>query len=487
MKTDRSAWACLFVVALAGCPTRTVYDSDGGGGGKTAQGGSRGGGAAGGASGRGFESAGSGGGPAGGGAGARGSAGIDGGNGGGSAGIGGINAGTGGVNPGTGGNNTSAGGIGGVSPGTGGKANGSGGQGGGNNCTGACCRDSDCNACESCSAAHVCTRVANQADPSGQCAGTCDAAGSCKSKKGQSCTATVGGCIAGSICSADGNCCNQSCGTEATCRGTCAGRADGSCSYPTAVCGTASCSGTGFIDKGTCANGSCQMPAPAACPGGFACSGSACKTICSGNGDCIDPDYCSSGSCVPLKSSGQICSLSGQCASGICNGRCCNAGLPCTCPQPSTSNLLQNPGFDTSVAGWSIGTGPSNVTWRQNDVMSCPFSGALHIENATGSAASQTVSQCVSISSQTTYDFGVYMQSSAGYTHCDVDFFPVAGCLGDGVNQFDGIWLNVNWSNDMATNLSSGNYRSARVYCWAEAGVNLDIDMIYLTPSPGTY
>jgi hypothetical protein len=119
--------------------------------------------------------------------------------------------------------------------------------------------------------------------------------------------------------------------------------------------------------------------------------------------------------------------------------------------------------------------------------MSCPFSGALHIENATGSAASQTVSQCVSISSQTKYDFGVYMQSSAGYTHCDVDFFPVAGCLGDGVNQFDGIWLNVNWSNDMATNLSSGNYRSARVYCWAEAGVNLDIDMIYLTPSPGTY
>jgi hypothetical protein len=120
--------------------------------------------------------------------------------------------------------------------------------------------------------------------------------------------------------------------------------------------------------------------------------------------------------------------------------------------------------------------------------MSCPFSGALHVANDNGSGNSQTVSQCVSISSPMTYNFGVYMQTAGGgYTHCDVDFFPAAGCSGGGINQLDDVWLNVNWSGSMATSLTNNAYTSAQVYCWAEAGVGLDIDMIYLTPSPGTF
>jgi hypothetical protein len=134
-----------------------------------------------------------------------------------------------------------------------------------------------------------------------------------------------------------------------------------------------------------------------------------------------------------------------------------------------------------------VGSGSATVSWRANDVNSCPFSGALHIDNSTGSGDSQSVFQCVSISMQTTYNFGGYMQSSGGYTHCDVEFFPSAGCTGVGVNQLDGVWLNVNWSGNMAASLPSGSYTSALVYCWAEANVNLDVDMLYLTPAPGGF
>ena len=230
------------------------------------------------------------------------------------------------------------------------------------------------------------------------------------------------------------------------------------------------------------------MPAATACTGGFICSGSACKTSCSGATDCVSGDYCSANACLTQKSPGALCAAASECASGLCSGRCCNAGVACTCPQPSAANLLQNAGFDTNLSGWTVGTGSAAVSWQANDVMSCPFSGALHIDNSGGTGDSQTVSQCVSISMQTTYDFGVRMQTGAGgYTHCDVDFFPAAGCSGAGVNEADNIWLNVGWSGDLSTSLPSGGYTSARVYCWAEAGVILDADMIYLTPAPGTF
>ena len=39
----------------------------------------------------------------------------------------------------------------------------------------------------------------------------------------------------------------------------------------------------------------------------------------------------------------------------------------------------------------------------------------------------------------------------------------------------------------MATTIDAGNMVSARIYCWAEAGVSLNFDMVYLTPSPGKF
>jgi hypothetical protein len=465
----RFAWLWAALVSV-GCGSAVIKNPDGGAGASGV------GGAAGGAGTAGHGATGGQGGAAAnaGGAGGKSAGGAAGGEVGGAAGGG---SGAGVAGSGAGGSAGAAGG--------GGKA--AGGAAGSGSCTGDCCQDSDCGSCQSCSSAHVCTTVKNQADPSGQCAGTCDSNGVCKSKKGQSCTATSGGCLAGTTCGPDGYCCNQSCGTDATCAGTCAGRSDGSCVYPSASCGTASCSGTNVIARGTCANGACQMPAAAACTGGFICSGTACKTSCSGISDCVSGDYCSGNACLAQLGAGQVCTTADQCASGLCGGRCCNAGVACTCPVKSNSNLLQNAGFDTNISGWTVDSGSASVSWRANDVKSCPFSGALHIDNTTATGDSQIVFQCVSISMQTTYDFGVYMQSSGGYTHCDVEFFPSAGCQGVGVNQLDDIWLNVGWSGDMATTLPSGSYTSAKVYCWAEAYVALDIDMIYLTPSPGTF
>jgi len=50
---------------------------------------------------------------------------------------------------------------------------------------GGCCRDSDCpGACQACSAGHTCVPATGRDDPNGRCAGTCDATGACRSKRG---------------------------------------------------------------------------------------------------------------------------------------------------------------------------------------------------------------------------------------------------------------------------------------------------------------
>ncbi len=203
----------------------------------------------------------------------------------------------------------------------------------------ACCTAADCpGLCQTCNASHACVAAVSQVDPNGRCLGTCDSTGACKSKQGQSCTAVAGGCVSGTTCSADGICCESactspcmacdisgslglckavtsgsphaghtSCGTDATCAGTCAGKADGSCSYPISDCGAGStCSGGSLIGQSTCSNGICVAPAPQTCPstgcnstthkcndpcptGTTACGTSCCAFV---NGPCaVTQDY----------------------------------------------------------------------------------------------------------------------------------------------------------------------------------------------------
>jgi len=143
--------------------------------------------------------------------------------------------------------------------------------------------------------------------------------------------------------------------------------------------------------------------------------------------------------------------------------------------------------MDKQLTGWTIGSGTATVSWDANDPNSCPYSGSAKISNLSATGDSQMVSQCVPVSRQTTYNFGVTMQASGGYTHCGVDIFPSANCQGAGITQFDDVWLNVSWSDDMATTIATGNMVSARVYCWTESSVALNFDMVYLTPAPGKF
>ena len=137
----------------------------------------------------------------------------------------------------------------------------------------------------------------------------------------------TGGCIAGTTC-ADNTCCDRacgepcmacnlathegtctaissgepasghgSCGTDAQCKGSCTGRSDGQCTYPTSACGSPSCSETRVIQGGHCASGSCTPDQPQDCGGGLVCSGSACKTSCTLDSDCRSDYFCSSTAC----------------------------------------------------------------------------------------------------------------------------------------------------------------------------------------------
>ncbi len=147
-----------------------------------------------------------------------------------------------------------------------------------------------CMKCDS--TTHACVAAKSADDPNGRCAGTCDAAGACKSKQGQTCNTGRGGCVSGTTCSPDGVCCDTACtgscvacdiaGHQGTCTnlsagatphsdhtacggtGTCAGScgSNGTCSFPTSACGSATCSSTTAVTAaGTCSNGSCVKPA----------------------------------------------------------------------------------------------------------------------------------------------------------------------------------------------------------------------------------
>lgn len=203
----------------------------------------------------------------------------------------------------------------------------------GNCVDGVCCESGCGGACQTCAATPgTCTTVTN-ADDVSQCAGqdTCDAAGACKKKNGQSCGA-AGECASG-FC-ADGYCCN----------GACSGGCD--------VCNVTPGSCTTVVSGSAGADPSC---APYLCGGG-----SACPTSCAKDGDCAGGGYCdASGHCVAQKAQGAKCDLAAgadckqagchACSSGNCvDGFCCNSACTGSCNRCD--------GFTQRWAGGTDGT-----------------------------------------------------------------------------------------------------------------------------------
>jgi len=216
---------------------------------------------------------------------------------------------------------------------------------------GACQANSDCpGTCQMCNASHACIAAVSQDDPNARCAGTCDATGACKSKKGQTCQVTTD-CAGGLPC-ADGYCCDRACtgsceacnvatslgtcttlaanavphashatcvATDATCAGYCNG-SSAACFYPSSACGTASCTGNTSQAAGTCSNGACAKPAAQTCTNGNTCQASTGTCICS-NTTCGT-------SCVNLATDSNNCGSCGHdCLGGTCSGSQCQAAV----------------------------------------------------------------------------------------------------------------------------------------------------------------
>jgi hypothetical protein len=167
------------------------------------------------------------------------------------------------------------------------------------------------------------------------------------------------------------------------------------------------------------------------------------------------------------------------------------------CHKPSHRNLLKNPGFDANVSGWRAEPGAS-IGWVAGfDALGCPLSGSAE---AFADSTSR-VYQCVPIASSTKYNFG--LKASRG-VYCDVNTFTAAECGGvDNGLRTQAVWINVAWSPDLGSTSTPGDHsllsftttstdKSARVSCYAYGDANdqeypFNIDMIYLTPSPGGY
>jgi hypothetical protein len=195
-------------------------------------------------------------------------------------------------------------------------------------------------------------------------ADTCNGNGACVDNGTQDCapfqckgTACVnpcimnGDCVAGYFCiggvcqkKPDGTACGMSaecasgqcvsmicCATACTDMGKASCGQDGKCSaatgqcelYPASTtCHTAVCSGGMITPPRTCDGMGTCMPATAAMScGGFDCSnGTACRTSCMMDVDCITGDYCDAMSCFPKKASGAPCTRKEECVSNSCTG-----------------------------------------------------------------------------------------------------------------------------------------------------------------------
>jgi hypothetical protein len=247
--------------------------------------------------------------------------------------------------------------------------------GAGAECRAASCTGSTRTLASTCDGNGVC--VAGQTQPctpfqcgsGGQCLDRCDGDQQCVPPN--HCNAnSCGKKPLGASCGANGDCdsnmCQQNVCCDMACTGTCRSCALdgkwGSCSPvpagmdPLDQCapGTA-CGGDGFCDG----NGGCRVQpagtscAPAQCTNGVStpertcdgagtcrtvqtspcaphlCGGTACRTTCAGDGDCVLTAFCNGMTCTNKKANGAACGRAAECTSNQCaDGVCCD--MACT-------------------------------------------------------------------------------------------------------------------------------------------------------------
>jgi subtilisin-like proprotein convertase family protein len=186
-------------------------------------------------------------------------------------------------------------------------------------CNGPCA--SQCQACNQAGSEGYCTNLANNTDPESECGPcrVCSGGGSCKN-------ATQG-------TDPKDNCTEMpewGCGYDGECGG------NGSCEYWVAgtECSAQLCTGSTLYlsdscnGAGVCVDAGTQSCTPYKCAG----DGSACKTSCTTDADCVSGYYCSGAVCVAKKPNGSSCSAANECSSNYCvDGYCCNSGCAGAC------------------------------------------------------------------------------------------------------------------------------------------------------------
>jgi hypothetical protein len=239
---------------------------------------------------------------------------------------------------------------------------------------------------------HACTAGSTKA---------CTAPSECHTTTGATCTPATGQCSYpnasnGSSCTGDGSVCAthacqngtcvataKTCPSSPECHTTSGASCDlstGQCVYPNAMNGS-SCTGDGNVcSTHACQGGSCIATPilcnnPPACKVSTTCSAGQCnytQNAQDGTTDskCTGGPYCLSGNCVQCLSDAQCTSLRRSCDPST---------HKCVCMLPSSGNLLQNPGFNGSLAKWTTGLYASYSTV---DSDGCPESGSVYIDGS---------------------------------------------------------------------------------------------------------
>lgn len=190
---------------------------------------------------------------------------------------------------------------------------------------GFCCSSACSGTCETCAATPGTCTPLRGGDDADTCAGanTCDTAGQCKRKDGQTCSA-ASQCASGHC--VDGVCCNSAC----------TGGCD-VCNVTAGVCTVVAQGASG-------ANPSC---------GAFVCNGSSpsCPTSCGNDADCAAGYYCAAdGICREQKGQGTMCNANSGadcksagcrvCESGNCvDGFCCDSACGGSCDSCNGAEL----------------------------------------------------------------------------------------------------------------------------------------------------
>jgi hypothetical protein len=222
-----------------------------------------------------------------------------------------------------------------------------------------------------------------------------------------------------------------------------------------------------------------------------------CRTTCAGDGDCVANEFCIGGTCKK-KPDGQVCTSNADCASANCAGRCCTTGTTCSCPQPSASNLLANPGFDTDYNGWTAtaASGSSAIRMDPMDATMCPWSQSVYIYHFQFDTA-PTISQCVPVSAAKTYNFGgsIYNNTCVN-AWCDLYWYNGNNCGGVTTGSYSE--FTTPGPTFQPTNVGPisppADAVSAKVVCQSSpppGGGSADcwswFDMMYLSPAPAMY